>query len=257
YLARRSHLMSYNLIPIVVDLEKVKSAMGSKDSALVQAVVKQHRKGMLQIDAIIDDDENVEKQIKKEYKAFIAGDFSSVHLTAAYDNDDKDDDEPDPDAERFKQELAAATTHEEREKIKEAMKQCFLQKAMSIMLNDDSDDEDEEVEDEEPGRSLSTGAALVQLIFSGNLDPSAWSQYGYSLQFLCEHLGTVQTERGSWSSIRSRSFDFLDKILGRAGVPPKDFSTDGFLVQRGAPVKIFEPKDFPYIGYLKRDEIPR
>jgi hypothetical protein len=40
-------------------------------------------------------------------------------------------------------------------------------------------------------------------------------------------------------------------------VPRKTFSTDAFLVQRGPPVGILEPDNFPYVGYLRRAEIRR
>src|SRR5581483_2527520 len=134
--------MSYTLTPVVVDLTKVKYAMGSKDAALVQAVMKQHRKGMLEIDSIFDGDE---KEIRKEYKAFSAGDFSRVNLNAVYDecDEDQDEDEGDGDeelnaeAERFKKALAAAKTKQEQTKIKDEMKQFFLQKAMETMQSSD------------------------------------------------------------------------------------------------------------------------
>lgn len=242
--------MSYSLTPVVVDLRRVKALMGSKDVALLRDVVQKHRREMLDTDALFGDFEEFEADIKKEYKAFAAGDFSGVDLRATYDvPDDEDDDEPDPETEAFARAYKAARTEAARRKVWDA----FMEKT----IREVQEEGDDEGDDGEPVRVLSTGAALAHLILGGNRDPSAWSQYGYALQILCEHLGDVPADYDSWCTIRSSTFDHLDRVLKRAGIPPKKFATAAFLVERGPPVKILEPDDFPYVGYLTRAEARR
>src|SRR5262249_30618052 len=101
---------------------------------------------------------------------------------------------------------------------------------------------------------LTAGAALVQLVLGGKLDPSQGYKYGYALCSLCEYLGNVLAH-DAWSSIRATGIDTVDAVLHKAGVGPGTFSVHRFLVERGAPVAMPRPEDFPYIGYLKRGEI--
>jgi hypothetical protein len=247
--------VSYSLIPMVIDLKQVTALMGSKDTALLQAVIKKYRKEMLGIDSIVGEYEDFQAEFKKEYRAFEAGDFSGVNLQATYDEADEseDEDELDPEDRDFQRAHKAAKTEAERKRLIEA----WTQKAINDILAGGLEEDDEAEDEEDPHKAISTGAALVHLILGGNLDPSAWSQYGYALRFLCEHVGTIAAEHDAWTSIGSEAFELADKILKRAGVPSKKFSTNAFLVERGSPVKLLEPDDFPYIGYLKRDEIRR
>src|SRR5688572_19205816 len=76
--------MSYTLTPIIVDLAAVKALMGSKKTAVLQAVIKKHRRAMVEADSQGESFEDFEKQIKAEYKAFAAGNFSSVDLNGSY-----------------------------------------------------------------------------------------------------------------------------------------------------------------------------
>ncbi|HVK12818.1 MAG TPA: hypothetical protein VM597_28965 [Gemmataceae bacterium] len=206
--------MSYSLTPVLIDLPKLRDLMGSKDLAVLQAVIKKNRQDMLAIDEMGDEFfEEFEKEIKADYKAFVAGDLSRVDLKQVYPDPPDDGDD----------------------------------------IDDGDEDEDDDDDEGEPTRETTTGAALVHLILGGSMDPSKGYKYGYALCHLCEHLGRVP-DHDSWCSIRSRSVEAVDAVLKKAGVKPKTFSVEGHLQYRGAPVAIPAPDDFPAIGYLTRDE---
>jgi hypothetical protein len=250
--------MSYTLTPILVDLDRVKALMGSKDTKLLQAVIKKHQEDMRGIDSMGSYYEEFEKEIKKGYRALAAGDFSAVDLKKVYpkvQEEDDADDEGDPELAEFAQKLKAVDQSDRkgREKADGMLKDMLTRLFQEAIENDD---EDEEEEDEEPFRELTTGEALVHMILGGKPDPSQGYKYGYALSILCEHLGkTLDNE--FWSSNRFRSLEAIDDVLKRAGVPVKTFRVVKCLIERGAPVKIPEPDDFPSIGYLTRQEIPR
>ena len=54
--------------------------------------------------------------------------------------------------------------------------------------------------------------------------------------------------RGEWA-------DAVDRALAVAGVPRERFSLLDHLMYRGAPIPIPVPGDFPFIGYLKAEEV--
>jgi hypothetical protein len=93
------------------------------------------------------------------------------------------------------------------------------------------------------------------MIMGGTKDKRFGFKYGYALDFLCRHLGEIP-DNESWCSIRYETLDAIDTVLKDSGVRSKTFSVAKFLVERGAPVDIPKPDDFPSIGYLTRDEIP-
>jgi hypothetical protein len=248
--------VSYTLHPVVVDLRKLRELMGSKDEAVLRAVFQKHHKELHDIDASFDDDyDTFKKEIRAEYKAFVAGDYSGVDLAATYpdrEEDDEDDlDDEDRAAKAEYERLKAENPRAAEKFLKDYLKKAFAK----IDLEEDDEDEEEEVDDDEPRREVSTGAALVHLIMGGNTDPSLGFKYGYALYCLCRTLGDFQVN-GSWSAIRSRTFDWYNAFLKKAGVKPKEFAVDAFLTERGPPVKMPRPDDFPSIGYLDRDEIP-
>jgi hypothetical protein len=148
---------------------------------------------------------------------------------------------------------AIEAEYKRRKKIDPKAADKWLDTALSS--DDDDDDLDDEVEVREPRRELSTGAALVHLIHGGNPDPSVGYKYGYALFHLCLTLGDVP-DHDAWCSIRSEALDGVDAFLKAAGVKPKSFTVDEFLVNRGPPVPMPRPEDFPSIGYLERDEVP-
>jgi hypothetical protein len=58
----------------------------------------------------------------------------------------------------------------------------------------------------------------------------------------------------SWCTIRNAAFQAVDRVLAKAAGKSKAFSTSQFLVNRGAPISIPKPDDFPFIGYVTREE---
>jgi hypothetical protein len=244
--------MSYSLTPVAVDVARLRSLTGSKDAALLQAVIKKYRKQMISTDGLGEDFDDFEDEIKAEYKAFAAGDFSAVDLNATYPDRPRDEDDDDEGMAALREDIGSVDTSDP------AAMQKFIEKhrdTLSEFLDDeDEDGEDDDEDEEEPTRELTTGAALAHLILGGKPDPAVGYKYGYALSMLCEHIGTVP-EHDSWCTIRSAAFDAVDEVLETIGVPPAEFTTHKFLVNRGSPVAIPEPDDFPYIGYLERDEI--
>jgi hypothetical protein len=246
--------MSYTLTPIIIDFTQVRSLMGSKDTAFLQAFIKKHRKALLGLDEGDEFFEDFEHKIQAEYKALAAGDFSSVDLNQTYPEREEDE-EDEGQLAAFREDVGKVDPNDPA-----AMKQ-FLEKHGGLLEDffGDDDDEDEEEneedEDDEPARELTAGAALVQMILGGTMDPAQGSKYGYTLNLLCESLGTVP-DHDAWCSIRSAAFDTVDAILKKIGIDPKSFATHTFLVSRGAPVLIPKADDFPFIGYLERKEIP-
>jgi hypothetical protein len=238
--------MSYSLTPVVVDLRKVRKLMGSKDEAVLRAVFQKHHKELLNTDQTFDGDfDTFKKEIRAEYKAFLAGDYSGVDLAATYSDE--------PAGEGYLPGLdleAIEAQYKRRKKIDPKAADKWLDEALSS----DDDDVDDVEEAREPRRELSTGAALVHLILGGTPNPSVGFKYGYALFHLCLTLGDVP-DHDAWCSIRSQTLDGVDAFLKAAGIKPKAFTVDKFLINRGPPVTMPRPDDFPSIGYLDRDEV--
>lgn len=244
--------MSYTLTPVIIDLSRVRSLMGSKDTAFLQDFIKKNRKKLLDLDEGDEFFEDFEDEIKAQYKAFATGDFSSVDLGQSYPEPEEDEVDEEELA-SFREDIGKVDTNDPAAMMKFVEKHGEL--LVEDFLGDDDEDEEDEEEDDKPVRELTAGAALVQMILSGTKDPSQNSKYGYTLNLLCEELGTVP-DHDSWCTIRSSAFDTVDAILKKIGIAPKTFATHQFLVNRGAPVAIPKAEDFPFIGYLERSEIP-
>jgi hypothetical protein len=244
--------MSYSLTPIVVDLQKVNSLMGSKDVAVLQAVIKKYLKEMLNTDAMGDDFEEYESEIKAEYKKFVNGDFSGVDLNATYpEREDEEDEEDDEEAVQLRAEYERLKKKDPKAAEEFVLK--YLEDAFKSGWDEEDEDEDDEDDDGEIEREVTSGTALAQLILGGNTDKSAGYKYGYALCNLCEYFGETP-DHDSWCTIRYQSLEAIDALLKKAGIKPSVFSAIGFLVERGSPVKMPKPDDFPGIGYLTRDE---
>jgi hypothetical protein len=242
--------MSYTLTPVLVDLAQLAALLGSKDVKLLQSVIKKHRREMLETDALGNDYDDFEGEIKAEYKAFAAGDFSSVDLNRVYDDPPEDAGE-EVDVTDFVNDMKDLDASDPQ-----AM-QDFLEKHGGFLEDFFSDEEEDEGENhDEIVREPTTGAALAHLILGGNPDRRFGYKYGFALRCLCQHLGRV-APNNSWCTIRSAAFDAVDAALSKAGVSAEAFSTAGFLVNRGAPVPIPAPADFPFIGYVTREEASR
>ena len=242
--------MGYSLTPIVVDIPKIKSLMASKNVAVLQAVIKKYRKVMLNVDAMGSYFDEFEDEITAEYKRFVNGDFSTVELNANYPEPKEEEEEEDDEE--------TAEMRAEFEKVKddpEAAKKLMF-KYMEEAFEMDDDDEEEEDDDEEPVKEVTTGTALAHMILGGKPDKSNGYKYGYALYYLCDLLGEVP-EHDTWCSMRSSANvdGRVDKVLKKAGVSPATFSVSKSLINRGAPVAIPTPSDFPFIGYLTREEI--
>jgi hypothetical protein len=243
--------MSYTLTPVLVDLPKLRALMGSKDTALLQAVIKKDRSEMLNVDEIADEFfDDFKKEIKAEYKAFAAGDFSGVDLKRVYPDPPPDEEDDDPKLNALLEGVEKLDEDSPRDvnKFKSLLKDYFKDDG----IEDEEDEENGEDEDTAV-RETTTGAALVHLIMGGNTDPAKGYKYGYALSHLCEYIGTVP-EHEAWCSIRYASVEAVDVALKRAGIGPKTFAVEKHLQYRGAPVAIPAPDDFPAIGYLTRDE---
>jgi hypothetical protein len=244
--------MGYSLTPIVVVLSQVKALMGSKNVAVLQEVIQKYRNEMLSTDAMGEGFDEFEAEIQADYKRFVNGDFSTVDLNATYPEPEDDEEEEDD------EETAAFRAKYERlnETDPEAAKRLLLKHLQEAFENDFDDDEEEEEDDDEVVKEVTTGTALAHLILGGQCDKSHGYKYGYALYHLCEHLGEIP-DHDAWCSMRSSANvdSRVDKVLKRAGVGPATFTVSKFLINRGSPVPIPKPHDFPFIGYLTREEI--
>jgi hypothetical protein len=247
--------MSYTLLPMVVDIPKLRALMGSKDTRLLQAVIEESRDQLIGIDELGEYFEEFEDEIQAEYNAFIAGDFSSVDLHATYPERPKQDDLEEEELTELREDLSKIDISDPAAMLELMQKHVKLTENILGDMNDDEGDDGDEEDDEEAIREVTTGAALVQMIMGGNQDGSQGYKYGYALLSLCDHIGEPQFN-DTWCSIRYASLEAVDALLVKLGVEPKTFTTSAVLVGRGAPVTIPTADDFPFIGYLERTEIP-
>ncbi|HEU5118282.1 MAG TPA: hypothetical protein VFT74_16810, partial [Isosphaeraceae bacterium] len=81
------------------------------------------------------------------------------------------------------------------------------------------------------------GEALRQII-AGKIEGPDWAgfQYGYVLEILCKHLGTLLDN------------DDLIAFISDLEIPTA-------LIESGPPLPIPRPRDFPDIGYLTADQV--
>jgi hypothetical protein len=104
---------------------------------------------MLDIDAMSDFFEEFEDEIKRDYEAFIAGDFDRVDLKGAF---------PEPKAGEDDEETAEMKR--EFEKIKddpEAVKKFLHDQLTDAFLDDDDDEDEDDDEEVEPFKEVTTG----------------------------------------------------------------------------------------------------
>jgi hypothetical protein len=245
--------VGYSLRPILVEFRRLRSLMGSKDVQLLQAVIQKYRRQMLDVDALGEFFQQFKADIKAEYQAFVAGDFSSVDLNPTYQDGDEIE-EGDPEVDE-----ALARFLEGLDKLDPdapGAEKRFLVLLRKYFRSDGQD----EVEEAEvvPVKELTTGAALAHLVLGVKADTSQGYKYGYALRCLCTYLGKIP-KHDAWCSLRSSSGAVarIDAVLQRAGVEPETFSVSQFLIRRGSPVAIPRPRNFPFIGYLKRAEVPQ
>jgi hypothetical protein len=96
--------------------------------------------------------------------------------------------------------------------------------------------------------------ALHEIIEGKPMQESYGHQYARILKLLCWHFGKY-LPNSHFSAMRSEWAKRVDEGLVRAGVPPETFSLWRHLMNRGSPIAIPQPEDWPFIGYLKAAEI--
>lgn len=125
-----------------------------------------------------------------------------------------------------------------------------LKKRFTSRFEQDAAEKDEDY-DEEP----SLEQALEEIIDGKALQAGFGHKYGWVLEMLCNHFGALLPNECYWG-MRSAWAEEVEEALGRAGIPPDQFSLLNHLMYRGSPVKIPTPDDFPAIGYMKVSELP-
>lgn len=237
--------MSYSVTTYLVSLDKLHSICGSGDTKLAQEIIAAHQESLEGTDAMGEYFEVFQDDYEEEYEAYKKGDFSHKHEIW---------DEPEDDGE-------GELTEEQQNELIDALKSGdnkkvfdFIENAMEGMF-DDEDEEfgDEEDEDDEPLRELTAGGAVADLILGRPKDPNFGYKYGYGLETMCRHLGK-HVEGDAWYGINYRALDLI------AAVGPKDGGETlwiDVLLQRGAPVEMPLPFDFPTIGYASWQELEK
>ncbi len=128
---------------------------------------------------------------------------------------------------------------------------ALLARLMVEFKDDLDNDECDEDDEEEP----TLAEALREIIEGEPMRPSYGHKYGYLLEMLCRQYGE-SLANSEFSSMHSDWIDKVDQGLAHAGIPEETLSLSRHLLYRGSPVAIPEPGDFPFIGYLKSNEIP-
>lgn len=95
-------------------------------------------------------------------------------------------------------------------------------------------------EDEWEDEDFNFKAGLEHLVFGVPISKDDQHMAGYGLEKLCQFADGEMMDTDRFDSIR---YDFLEKV--KCVLP---------LVNRGAPFAITSWDDFPYVGYLPRDE---
>jgi hypothetical protein len=103
--------------------------------------------------------------------------------------------------------------------------------------------------------AISAEEALRHLTVGGEFVPYGGTAYGYMYEWLCEEFGE-RLENSQWSSLRSSSgwTGKIDAALIGSGIAKGEFSIEGTLMGRGAPLGFPHGDDFPYIGYVTAAE---
>ena len=109
--------------------------------------------------------------------------------------------------------------------------------------------------DDEFDPELPLDDALRHLIMVEELWDYEGSKYGYAVEMICSFYGDF-LPNDHWTGIQLTWAETVDDARSDAGISPEVFSIFGHLFERGSPVEIPEFDDYPYIGYVKRSEIP-
>lgn len=110
--------------------------------------------------------------------------------------------------------------------------------------------EQDDADDDEP----TLEQALTDLLAGNDLNPWYGHKYAYAFELLCQHFGEL-LDNSAWSLIRSEWAVQVRDAMSQAGVDHGTFSMTGHLMYRGAPISIPPPDDFPFIGFLRKEEI--
>ncbi len=111
-------------------------------------------------------------------------------------------------------------------------------------------DQDDLVDDEEP----TLEQALADLLAGNDLNQLFGHKYAYAFELLCDHFGRA-LNNSMWSAIGIEWVEQVEEAMKQAGIDEHAISVSSHLMNRGAPVSIPTPDDFPAVGYLRRGEI--
>lgn len=113
-------------------------------------------------------------------------------------------------------------------------------------------EEDEVFDEDEPTLDV----VLAELLGGIQLHHDYGHKYAYALELLCLHFGE-QMDNSAWSAMHLDWFDHVYHSLQSSGVCRDGIDLVRKLFERGSPVCIPPPDDFPGIGYLRINEIQR
>jgi hypothetical protein len=111
-------------------------------------------------------------------------------------------------------------------------------------------EQDEVDDDDEP----TLEQALADLLAGNELNASYGHKYAYAFELLCDHFGEF-LDNSAWSAMRGEWADQVEDAMKQAGIDEQALSVRGHLMHRGPPVAIPEPDDFPFVGFLRKNEI--
>jgi hypothetical protein len=111
-------------------------------------------------------------------------------------------------------------------------------------------EQDDVLEDDEP----TLQQALADLLAGKELDTSYGHKYAYALELLCDHFGEF-LDNSAWSAMRGEWAEQVHEAMKQADIDQQTLSVNDHLMYRGAPITIPEPGDFPFMGFLRKNEI--
>lgn len=131
-----------------------------------------------------------------------------------------------------------------------------LREEFESELEEDRERIKEATDDDDLDPELPLTKALRHLI----MDEDRWDyegeKYGYALEMICSFYGEL-LPNDRWSHRQLSWAETVSDVLQEAGVPVKTFSIIDHLIYRGSPIQIPEIEDFPFIGYVTVNEIPK
>ena len=97
---------------------------------------------------------------------------------------------------------------------------------------------------------------LRSILMGGPKYGSIAHVYAYMFEWICSDLGE-DVDAGSFSGMRSGSgwMGSVDKALQKQGIASDVFSLEYLLTNRGAPIDLPQPDDFPAMGYITHAEL--